>query len=149
MSHCFRRIEPIPIDATRKRRSITLKAKKMSRSHRLCWKIYVFNHSLTTRSLSMIMLPVSDAKAEILLTFDRWALTREREVRRWCYLCSLALEKVCTMDYIRNSNLIPIIVGICLAVLVVVVLVAYLIGRRRNRNGYQSVWKSESIWHLR
>lgn len=50
-----------------------------------------------------------------------------------------AIEKVCTMDYIHGSNLIPIIVGICLALLVVIVLVAYLIGRRRNRNGYQSV----------
>jgi len=49
------------------------------------------------------------------------------------------LEKVCTMDIFRSSNLIPIIVGVCLAVLVIVVLVAYLIGRRRNRNGYQSV----------
>jgi len=50
-----------------------------------------------------------------------------------------AAEKVCTMDIFRSSNLIPIIVGVCLAVLVIVVLVAYLIGRRRNRNGYQSV----------
>ena len=39
----------------------------------------------------------------------------------------------------KNSNLIPIIVGACLAVLVVIVLIAYLIGRRRSRNGYQSV----------
>ena len=43
------------------------------------------------------------------------------------------------MDILKNSNLIPIIVGVCLALLVVIVLVAYLIGRRRNRNGYQSV----------
>jgi hypothetical protein len=50
-----------------------------------------------------------------------------------------ATEKICTMDYFKSSNLIPIIVGVCLGVLVVVVLVAYLIGRRRNRNGYQSV----------
>jgi lysosomal-associated membrane protein 1/2 len=50
-----------------------------------------------------------------------------------------APEKVCTMDYFKSSNLIPIIVGVCLALLVIVVLVAYLIGRRRNRNGYQSV----------
>ncbi|CAF1586423.1 unnamed protein product [Adineta ricciae] len=49
------------------------------------------------------------------------------------------VEKVCSADADKNSNLIPIIVGACLAVLVVVVLVAYLIGRRRNRNGYQSV----------
>ena len=43
------------------------------------------------------------------------------------------------MDILKNSNLIPIIVGVCLALLVVIILVAYLIGRRRNRNGYQSV----------
>ncbi len=43
------------------------------------------------------------------------------------------------MDYFKSSNLIPIIIGVCLAVLVIVILVAYLIGRRRNRNGYQSV----------
>ncbi|CAF1137089.1 unnamed protein product [Adineta steineri] len=49
------------------------------------------------------------------------------------------VEEVCTMDRFTSSNLIPIIVGVCLAVLVIVVLVAYLIGRRRNRNGYQSV----------
>jgi len=48
-------------------------------------------------------------------------------------------EKVCKADVDKNSNLIPIIVGACLAVLVVIVLVAYLIGRRHNRNGYQSV----------
>ncbi len=43
------------------------------------------------------------------------------------------------MDYFKSSNLIPIIVGVVLAILVIVILVAYLIGRRRNRNGYQSV----------
>jgi len=50
-----------------------------------------------------------------------------------------AAEKVCTMDYFKSSNLVPIIVGICLGILVIVVLVVYLVGRRRNRNGYQSV----------
>jgi lysosomal-associated membrane protein 1/2 len=50
-----------------------------------------------------------------------------------------AVEKVCTMDYFKSSNLIPIIVGVVLAILVIVILVAYLIGRRRNRNRYQSV----------
>jgi len=37
------------------------------------------------------------------------------------------------------SQLVPIIVGACLVVLIVVVLVAYLIGRRMNRRGYESV----------
>jgi lysosomal-associated membrane protein 1/2 len=48
-------------------------------------------------------------------------------------------ETVCSADVAKDSNLIPIIVGACLAVLVVIVLIAYLIGRRRSRNGYQSV----------
>ena len=52
---------------------------------------------------------------------------------------SFFIEKVCTSDYFQSSNLIPIIVGVCLGLLVIGVLVAYLIGRRRNRNGYQSV----------
>lgn len=46
---------------------------------------------------------------------------------------------VCNADLEKNSNLIPIIVGACLAVLIVIVLVAYLIGRRRSRAGYQTV----------
>lgn len=49
------------------------------------------------------------------------------------------LAEVCTADDEKSSNLVPIIVGACLAVLVVIVLVAYMIGRRRGRNGYQSV----------
>jgi len=50
-----------------------------------------------------------------------------------------AVEKVCTMDIFKSPNLIPIIVGVCLGILVIVVLVVYLVARRRNRNGYQSV----------
>ena len=52
-------------------------------------------------------------------------------------LCSI--EKVCKADDEKDSNLVPIIVGACLAVLVIIVLIAYLIGRRRSRTGYQSV----------
>uniref|UniRef100_A0A2R5LDT1 Lysosome-associated membrane glycoprotein 5 n=1 Tax=Ornithodoros turicata TaxID=34597 RepID=A0A2R5LDT1_9ACAR len=38
------------------------------------------------------------------------------------------------------SNIIPIAVGVCLAALVLIVLIAYMIGRRRSRQkGYQSV----------
>jgi lysosomal-associated membrane protein 1/2 len=50
-----------------------------------------------------------------------------------------SLENVCEADAEKDSNLIPIIVGACLATLVIIVLVTYLIGRRRSRNGYQSV----------
>jgi len=37
------------------------------------------------------------------------------------------------------SNLVPIIVGACLGGLIVIVLIAYLVGRRRSRRGYESV----------
>jgi len=49
------------------------------------------------------------------------------------------LFEQCKID-VRTSDLIPIVVGVCLAGLVVIVLVAYLIGRyRAMRQGYESV----------
>jgi lysosomal-associated membrane protein 1/2 len=42
-------------------------------------------------------------------------------------------------DYMPN-DIVPIAVGVALALLVVVVLVAYLVGRKRHRQrGYQSL----------
>lgn len=43
----------------------------------------------------------------------------------------------CSQDEV--SQLVPIIVGATLAGLIIVVLIAYLIGRRRSRRGYESV----------
>ncbi|KAI1704277.1 lysosome-associated membrane glycoprotein (Lamp) domain-containing protein [Ditylenchus destructor] len=49
------------------------------------------------------------------------------------------LFEQCKLD-VRTSDLVPIIVGACLAGLVIVVLIAYLIGRARaKRQGYASV----------
>jgi len=45
----------------------------------------------------------------------------------------------CSADTTGTSKLVPIIVGSALAVLVVLVLVAYVIGRRKHRPGYQQV----------
>lgn len=45
----------------------------------------------------------------------------------------------CSADTQGTSKLVPIIVGSALAILVVMVLVAYIIGRRKHRPGYQSV----------
>ncbi|KAL4220316.1 Lysosome-associated membrane glycoprotein 1 [Mactra antiquata] len=42
-------------------------------------------------------------------------------------------------DDAKTSSIVPIAVGAALAGLVVIVLIAYLIGRRRNRKGYESV----------
>lgn len=44
----------------------------------------------------------------------------------------------CSADA-KTSSIVPIAVGAALAGLVVIVLIAYLIGRRRNRKGYESV----------
>ncbi len=42
-------------------------------------------------------------------------------------------------DY-QPNDIVPIVVGVCLAGLVVFVIIAYIIGRRRHRQrGYQSV----------
>lgn len=45
----------------------------------------------------------------------------------------------CAADTTGTNKLVPIIVGSALAVLVVLVLIAYIIGRRKHRPGYQSV----------
>jgi hypothetical protein len=45
----------------------------------------------------------------------------------------------CPADISNTSKLVPIIVGSALAVLVVLVLIAYIIGRRKHRPGYQQV----------
>jgi len=45
----------------------------------------------------------------------------------------------CSADTVGTSKLVPIIVGSALAILVILVLVAYIIGRRKHRPGYQQV----------
>jgi len=45
----------------------------------------------------------------------------------------------CPADTTGTSKLVPIIVGSALAILVIMVLVAYIIGRRKHRPGYQQV----------
>jgi len=50
---------------------------------------------------------------------------------------STAVE--CSADTVGTSKLVPIIVGSALAILVILVLVAYIIGRRKHRPGYQQV----------
>jgi len=49
-----------------------------------------------------------------------------------------AMSLPCAADT-KVSNIVPIAVGAALAGLVVIVLVAYLIGRRKNKRGYESV----------
>lgn len=45
----------------------------------------------------------------------------------------------CSADTTGTSKLVPIIVGASLAVLVIMVLIAYIIGRRKHRPGYVQV----------
>jgi lysosomal-associated membrane protein 1/2 len=45
----------------------------------------------------------------------------------------------CSADTTGTSKLVPIIVGSALAVLVIMVLIAYVIGRRKHRPGYVQV----------
>ena len=57
-------------------------------------------------------------------------------ILKW-FLTLKAVE--CSADTVGTSKLVPIIVGSALAVLVILVLVAYIIGRRKHRPGYQQV----------
>jgi len=51
----------------------------------------------------------------------------------------LGTASECAADTTGTSKLVPIIVGSALAILVVLVLVAYIIGRRKHKPGYQQV----------
>jgi len=53
-------------------------------------------------------------------------------------LCSAVLVTDCKDD-LAISNLVPIIVGAALGGLILIVLIAYLIGRKRSRRGYEQV----------
>ena len=55
------------------------------------------------------------------------------------------LDTQCDADS-KISNIIPIAVGAALGALVLIVLIAYLVGRKRSqRGGYETVWRcSES-----
>lgn len=71
----------------------------------------------------------------------------EQELGFWKYLpvgglvpnANLSFSSVeeCQLD--ENNMLIPIIVGAALAGLVLIVLIAYLSGRRRSHAGYQTI----------
>lgn len=52
-------------------------------------------------------------------------------------ILSLSSVEECQLD--ENNMLIPIIVGAALAGLVLIVLIAYLIGRKRSHAGYQTI----------
>lgn len=51
-------------------------------------------------------------------------------------MCVCAAEE-CRVD--QENMLIPIIVGAALAGLVLIILIAYLIGRKRTHAGYQTI----------
>ena len=64
------------------------------------------------------------------------------------YICIFSDEVMCDDD-LEVSNIVPIAVGAALAALVVIVLIAYIIGRRTRKRGYESVWKvSPHPWPL-
>jgi lysosomal-associated membrane protein 1/2 len=44
----------------------------------------------------------------------------------------------CSFDKLIN-NLIPIVVGVTLAVLIIIIMIAYIVGRRHSHAGYQSI----------
>lgn len=66
-----------------------------------------------------------------------------------CYACTYVGKLIMINVYIagvvecpadtETNSIVPIAVGAALAGLVVIVLIAYLIGRRKRRSGYESV----------
>ena len=72
--------------------------------------------------------------------FDAWAPVTAimRQLCKSLFACDSVLADNCDADKAAN-NIVPIAVGAALAVLVIIVLVLYLIGRRKHQKGYQTV----------
>jgi lysosomal-associated membrane protein 1/2 len=70
-------------------------------------------------------IAVSEMKLEVFRTNNKTAF-------------SLDNSETCSSDS-KVNNLVPIIVGACLGGLILIVLIAYLIGRKRSRHGYEQV----------
>ena len=54
--------------------------------------------------------------------------------------CCVYVGGRCNED--EMNMLVPIIVGACLAGLIVIVLIAYFIGRHQSKRGYENVWRT-------
>lgn len=96
------------------------------------------NTSYQCSSESLIHIPINDSlnNTTALITVKHFQLEAFRTKHGEEF--SRAME--CPADGMLTSDVVPIAVGCALAALVVVVLIAYLIGRRRARQrGYQSV----------
>ncbi|PAA93399.1 hypothetical protein BOX15_Mlig005767g1 [Macrostomum lignano] len=84
-------------------------------------------------------VPYSSDKTVIALTGKEFIVQAFRDTSKNSTGFFTGTKKDCLSDQV--NNIVPIVVGASLAALVVIVLVAYLIGRRRAaaRDGYQSV----------
>jgi len=60
-----------------------------------------------------------------------------RQKRKQCVCMYVCSGGRCTED--EMNMLVPIVVGACLAGLIVIVLVAYFIGRYHSKRGYENV----------
>ncbi|VDM13196.1 unnamed protein product [Wuchereria bancrofti] len=84
--------------------------------------------------------------SETVLSFEGGSAVTLHNVRLTAYVHFNTTEfpenqeyDICQLD-VRTSDLVPIVVGVCLAALVIIVLIAYLVGRARaKRQGYASV----------
>jgi len=83
-----------------------------------------------------------DAMMDFKLTGDLNVTVSTVDLRIQPYMTSesdgFGLMERCDADKITN-NVVPIAVGAALAALVVIVLIMYLIGRRKHQRGYQTV----------
>jgi len=96
------------------------------------------NHSYRCNAEEQLSLPISAGIVveSVVLTMNH--VQFEAFCDKPSDIFSSAMD--CSADGIMTSDIVPIAVGCALAALVVIVLIAYLIGRRRARQrGYQSV----------
>lgn len=111
------------------------------------------NRAIWEETLELLLGPCSVILATWLVFLGKhWehseVSTHRAEICVWLTLFSSAAHE-CPLD--DTSILIPIIVGAALAGLILIVVIAYVIGRRKTYVGYQTLWEatlqiSHNIW---
>jgi len=102
------------------------------------WKILYLTFLVSWASWVTVVLQCYDTVGWVIWPIKlspKWPVT--------CWVgpyCTVCPGGRCNED--EMNMLVPIVVGACLAGLIVIVLIAYFIGRHQSKRGYENVWRT-------
>jgi len=137
LSFVFAEAKPLPISKTWKVLSVTLSVNQDGEKKNATLSDGDGVGSIVARNSNSW---ACDHHMDFLLSgaFNVTIRTHDLRIEPYVKNNEFGLMERCEADEITN-NVVPIAVGAALAILVVIVLALYLIGRRKHQRGYQTV----------